>query len=199
MENKTIMAAMLISFGLMACQSTIKKTSDSLNAHIDTSQAVADGQLTTTDASNTAISELPEHVVADHLKEMYANDLNQNLIDSSSRKFAMDKYDLDADGNMEVFVALTGPYFCGSGGCTLLLLNNNGKLIDKFTVSGTPVMIGNEKTNGWSNLLIESGGKYHLLKYDGKAYPSNPSLAPVVTKPDMALKKVLAGPANHTF
>jgi hypothetical protein len=35
-----------------------------------------------------------------------------------------------------------------------------------------------QKTNGWKDLLVRSNGAMHLLKYDGKTYPSNPSMVP---------------------
>lgn len=30
--------------------------------------------------------------------------------------------------------------------------------------------------NLWKDLFILSGGKYHTMKFDGKKYPSNPSV-----------------------
>lgn len=110
------------------------------------------------------------------LQKMYAADLAKNLIDSFSRSFSLFEFDINGDEKKEIWVAHTGPYFCGTGGCTLLLLNPEGQAITTFTVSETPVVIATESNNGWRNIFISHGGKYRLLKYDGKSYPSNPSL-----------------------
>jgi hypothetical protein len=37
-------------------------------------------------------------------------------------------------------------------------------------------VVDNNKTNGWKDLFIQSDGKYRIVKFDGKKYPSNPSI-----------------------
>lgn len=113
------------------------------------------------------------------LKEMNKADLAKNLIDSASRKFTLFEIDLNDDQKNEIFVGLIGPYFCGSGGCTTLLLQSDGSLISRFTVTGYPIIIAKEKTRGWKNLILSSDGEYRLVNYDGKKYPGNPSVQPV--------------------
>lgn len=115
------------------------------------------------------------------LQSMYKDDLGKGIIDSFSRRFAFYEYDLNDDGKKEILVATRGTYFCGSGGCTILLLDNTGKKLSAFTVSDYPVVISHNKSNGWKDLLIPSRGKNHLIKYTGKAYPSNPSTQPEFT------------------
>lgn len=105
------------------------------------------------------------------------NDLT--LLDTADRKFIFDEYDLDGDGDNEIFVGFRGPYFCGNAGCTAFLLNADGSQIAHFTVVQTPILIATDKTNGWYNLVIESRGKKYTVKYDGERYPSNPSVQPL--------------------
>ncbi len=112
------------------------------------------------------------------LKDLYKDDLSKNFIDENSRKFIFFEYDLNEDGKKEIFVGLTGSYFCGSGGCTQLILDDQGNLISTFSVSGYPVIIDINKTNGWKDLFIYSGSKNRIVKFDGKTYPSNPSVLP---------------------
>ena len=69
-------------------------------------------------------------------------------------------------GKKEIFVGLTGSYFCGSGGCTQLILDDQGNLISTFSVSGYPVIIDINKTNGWKDLFIYSGSKNRIVKFD---------------------------------
>lgn len=61
-----------------------------------------------------------------------------------------------------------------------MLLENQGNEITNFTVSDYPVVIDNNKSKEWKDLFILSGGKYHIIKFDGKKYPSNPSVQPVL-------------------
>jgi len=113
------------------------------------------------------------------LKDQLRSDLEKNIVDSLSRKFIFFEYDLNDDGNKEIFVGLIGPYFCGSGGCTTYLLDNQGNVITKFSVS-RDIVIDNKKTNGFKDLFIYSGGKFRIVKFDGKEYPSNPSTLPAL-------------------
>jgi len=115
--------------------------------------------------------------VADQLeKVLVKKDLA--LLSSDDRKFTYTAIDLDGDSNNEIFVAMKGSYFCGSAGCTIYLLNSRAEKINSFTIVNGPIMISPGKTNGWNDLIIPSGGKTYRVKYNGKAYPSNPSLQP---------------------
>ncbi|WP_316748744.1 hypothetical protein [Pedobacter gandavensis] len=113
------------------------------------------------------------------LTTMFKDELSKNLIDSAGRKFKLFEYDLNEDGKKEIFVGLTGSNFCGSGGCTMLLLNPEGEMISRFTVVNYPIQISNTATKGWKDLVLNSNGKDHLMKFDGKTYPANPSVQAV--------------------
>lgn len=131
--------------------------------------------------SNTSSPQIAE-LIKTKLQEQYKDDLWKNLIDSFSRRFAFFTQDLNNDNEKEIFVGFTGPYFCGTGGCSFKILNSKGDLITHFTVSEFPVTIENTTTKGWKDLTVKSGSKYHILKFDGKKYPSNPGTAPVFSQ-----------------
>jgi hypothetical protein len=138
--------------------------------------------------TSQATAELVRQVIQTKLK----SDLDKNLVDSFSRRFIFFEYDLNDDGNKEIFVGFTGPYFCGSGGCSPYILDNQGNVITHFTVSDYPIVIDNNKTNGWKDLFIRSGGKDRIVKFDGKKYPSNPSTLPALkVLPGDGLPRVL--------
>lgn len=147
----------------------VKSSADSANQ-----TAINNDTLT---ADNTVHTNAASHLAA-FLRKYYQEDLDKNLLDSNSKKFTYSEYDLNQDGKMETFIGLTGSYFCGSGGCTALLLDNNGKLLTRFTVARYPFTISSLSTNSWKDLLVESAGKQHVLKFNGKTYPSNPSVQP---------------------
>lgn len=139
-----------------------------------------------------ASSEQTATLVRDRLIQLYSEDLKIGVMDSLSRKFIFFEYDLNGDSSKEIFVGLTGPYFCGSGGCTQFILNAQGEVISKFTVSDYAVVISTDKTNGWFDLFIQSDGDFHTVNFDGKSYPGNPSVLPKLgTLPGDGLPRAL--------
>lgn len=96
---------------------------------------------------------------------------------------------LDDGMEPQVFVYLNGRAWCGSGGCTLLLLKQSAgafEVVDRFTITRLPVYILPSKSNGWRDIAVTVGGGglaygTSVLKFDGKAYPSNPVLEPTVS------------------
>lgn len=131
-------------------------------------------------------------IVRDRLIQLYAEDLKIGVVDSLSRKFIFFEYDLNGDNSKEIFVGLTGPYFCGSGGCTQFILNAQGEFISKFTVTDYPVVISPDQTNGYKDLYLLSGGEFRVVKFGGKSYPGNPSVLPKLgTVPGDGLPRAL--------
>ncbi|WP_336515045.1 hypothetical protein [Pollutibacter soli] len=137
-------------------------------------------------------------ITAELVRNALANDIfkaDLASIGKESRKFSFHEFDLNGDGQKEVFVKLSGPYFCGSGGCSPLLLSSSGKLITKFSVTEYPIIIAPTATNRWLDLIVTSGAAkptMHLLKYDGSKYPANPSTQPLFSKtPEKELPRVL--------
>ena len=125
------------------------------------------------------------------LTDLFKEDIEKGFLDSLSRQFKYSQVDLNEDGSLEILVGLTGPYFCGSGGCTVLLLTNHGDMITRFSVVKYPAYLGQESSNGWKNLILFSGGKNRTVQYNGTTYPSNPSTLEVYSGNVDNLFKVL--------
>ena len=121
-----------------------------------------------------------ENQIRTSFQTLFKDDLARNIIPGLSRKFIIFEFDLNGDSINEIFAGLTGPYFCGSGGCTIYLFNNDGTVLTRFTVADYPIVVSDSKTMGFKDLIIKSNGQNHLMKFDGKKYPSNPSLEPVL-------------------
>lgn len=93
-------------------------------------------------------------------------------------RYVYSRIDLNEDGEDEVLVYLLGPFFCGSGGCDLLLFtdaDNGYSLVNDFPISREPVIVSPERTGGWQDLIRpESGGgaKASYVKhiFDGEKY-----------------------------
>lgn len=189
MTKQIITLALLLVVTFISCK---KETSESQNA-ADTATVIKDtlSKLKDTIVDPDPTDSIPAgqyginssnlktaNIVRLTLQNLYKDDLSKNIIDDYSKRFIFFEYDLNDDGKKEILVGLTGPYFCGSGGCTQYILDNQGTVISKFTVADYPVVIDTEKSSGWKNLFIYSGGKNRIVKFDGKKYPSNPSLQP---------------------
>ena len=85
------------------------------------------------------------------------------------------------------FVYLVGPYYCGSGGCNLLILRREGGaylLAGNVSVTRPPIRVLETETNGRPDIGVRvSGGGtaegYEArLRFDGTSYPRNPTVAP---------------------
>jgi hypothetical protein len=117
---------------------------------------------------------------------------NYNDASETSRHFIYNAIDLNDDGKDEYLVGLIGGDWCGSGGCTVLIFDKNFKLNTRMTVVEYPVYVGapggKEVTKGYSNIYIQNrDGTVAKMAWNGKKYPTNPSVA---TKTD---KKIITG------
>ena len=101
-----------------------------------------------------------------------------DFLNATDRRFQFYTTDLNGDQNKEIFVLLNGSYFCGSGGCTMLLLNSDLSVITSFTVMTPPLFIEKREDKDWAVLLIRNEGALKELIYKDGSYPSNPSILP---------------------
>lgn len=94
---------------------------------------------------------------------------------------------LNDDGAKEVIVYLLSSKWCGSGGCTALVLAPEGssyKVITRIMITNPPIRVLATKTIGWHDLAVQvRGGSVQpgyeaQLSFNGKKYPNNPSVLP---------------------
>ncbi len=143
----------------------------------------------TVHASSFGHNSETDSLTIERIKDKLKNELLKNdigIMKSDEREFILEAADVNGDGKDEYFVGFfTSFYFCGSGGCSVYLLNNDLGLVTAFSVSGESIYILNDRTDGWNDLAIFSGGKYRLIKFNGAGYPENPSLSPAyIGKPE---------------
>jgi len=95
------------------------------------------------------------------------------------RQFAFERYDLNDDSKDEYLIGFVkNSYFCGSGGCTYLLLDHEGTKITRLRVANQPFIVLSSKHNGWRDLAVQSDGKLRHLKFDSQKHPRNPLVVP---------------------
>jgi putative lipoprotein len=127
------------------------------------------------------------------------SDLNQALLAYLAKTGDDPKYanphqtaqiDLNGDGRQDALVLLENPFFCGTGGCTMLVFKGTEsgfEFVSRSTLIRGPVLVGETRTHGWRDLIVEvSGGgiapKQVALKYTGSKFPLNPSTLPPLPK-----------------
>lgn len=95
--------------------------------------------------------------------------------------------DLKDDGAREVIVYVSGRSWCGTGGCLMLVLASEGpsyRVVAQTSITPLPIRVLETKSNGWHDIsVIVAGGGIQPgyeseLSFDGKTYPSNPSVPP---------------------
>ena len=94
--------------------------------------------------------------------------------------------DLNGDGQPEAIIYVSGPGWCGSGGCGMYILQKRGsgfRLRADTSITRTPIAVLTTRTHGWRDVsvLVVGGGilpGYRAkLQFDGWKYMSNPSMA----------------------
>lgn len=102
-------------------------------------------------------------------------------IKKEDRFFYYEAFDLNHDNKNEYFIGLTSAYFCGTGGCSGYILNSDGSLINKFTVTDFPILIINSTSEKFQDLIMGSKGVFYHVKMKNGKYPSNPSIQKSIT------------------
>lgn len=113
-------------------------------------------------------------LIQKQLKILLKNDLKS--MTNEDRYFYYEAFDLNNDKKDEYFVGFSNSYFCGSGGCSGYILNHDGSVINSFSVTDFPILVTTDSSEKFYNLLMKSGGLFHLVKMKNGKYPSNPSI-----------------------
>jgi hypothetical protein len=161
---------------LTSCKNESKKMNDSEETKALDSVII---EQTETASNSKFVSQSTDQQTADNIKTFLVQDyLKEDLsfLQATDRKFQFYKIDLNGDGNDEIFVRFMSPYFCGSGGCTFLLLDQYGEIITRFSVTRAPIFVEPAKVNEWSLLLVKDAGVFKELTFQDGSYPANPSV-----------------------
>ena len=106
---------------------------------------------------------------------------------SRAARYIAASADLNGDGVPEAIVVLRSGYWCGSGGCTTLILTrskSSWKVVTIVKIAHPPIRVLKDATNGWRDITVwVAGGGIRpgyeaLLRFNGSFYPSNPTVPP---------------------
>jgi hypothetical protein len=121
--------------------------------------------------------------------------------------YAVAFVDLNGDGTREAVVYLEGRYLCGSGGCNTLVFRYDRSsyfLVSAISITWPPIRLLEGTTNGWRDLSVwvrggGLGGYEAVLPFDGKTYPTNPSMSPArETSGDLPGEVLISGNGSGT-
>lgn len=109
--------------------------------------------------------------------------------------------DLNEDNKIDAVVYLKGRKFCGSGGCTLLIISRlseeSWKLISRIPITRPPICMLATKSRGWHDISVwlQGGGiapgSEGTIKFDGKSYNLQPAVAPDAEERKSPISKIL--------
>lgn len=184
--NKTFTASLILM--MLFFTSCKEQTDKNLKREVEVKTEVIQAEIDTESNHNSEQHDLNTEFVKQSVNDKLAIEIKNyittkllkeddlKLITEDQRKFQFYQIDMNNDGENEVFVNFMTSYFCGSGGCTIWLLNNQLRPITKFTVTRTPLFAEQTMKNGWRILLTTSEGELKELIYNNGTYPSNPSM-----------------------
>jgi hypothetical protein len=139
---------------------------------------------------NSKQDESPKRFLQDYLADSRSEDREPTRYSSAF-------VDLKDDGTQEVIVYITGSFWCGTGGCTTLILAPNSSsynIVTKVFTTRSPIRVLQTKSDGWHDISVIERGGYGgetpylfeaKLSFDGKSYrmtPRNPPAPRLIEK-----------------
>ena len=101
----------------------------------------------------------------------------------SYTRFEYARIDLYMDGRRDAIVMLKSPsnFWCHDYGCRLVIFkanNQNFGLLGEMSQVRGPLLVSNQTTNGWRDIVIREDGRgararHVSMKFNGISYPSN--------------------------
>lgn len=93
-------------------------------------------------------------------------------------RYVYNVVDLNGDRKPELLVLLRAKEWCGTGGCTGLIVqpSQGYRTIGRFNLAHELPVVSNTRTSGWNDLIMSvygGGEKFHytMCKWNGKSYP----------------------------
>lgn len=171
---KTKILIVFIALAMFSCQNKEKPASKNII------KTIAQDTLSKTLGGTANLSDVPakDDKTVELIRKQLAILLKKDLpaMTKDDRYFYYEAFDLNDDKKNEYFVGFSNTYFCGSGGCSGYILNNDGSVINSFTVTDFPIFIGTTSSENFKDLIFKSGNTLHFLKMKNRKYPSNPSV-----------------------
>lgn len=111
----------------------------------------------------------------------------RSSVEDKTTRFSVAFVQLNGSRASEMIVYVTGQSWCGSGGCLTLILareDSSYRVVTRIPITRPPIRVLRSTSNGWHDIgvWVQGGGiqpGYEAqLQFDGKTYPSNPTVPP---------------------
>lgn len=193
MNKKRFFLLMTICFGLgitvTGCEKSYVMLDDLVREEEEKQKQESDSeeglalQFLTQEDSDAAVLEMqyadrePYPALAEFLTEYF--DVPQELLGETRYYYC--RTDIDGDGTLEIAAVVLNEELEDSSGYPLLLLREDGEtftVLDELDHIHTPVVIDDECTDGWHNVIptVHGGGMspgYLIYRYDGTHYSTD--------------------------
>jgi hypothetical protein len=142
--------------------------------------AVSPGQVNKPSGGQAAANESLKGFLQTYVRASSAGDY-------SATRYSPAFVRLDGGMGAEAIVYLTGDGWCGSGGCSALVLSRgqeSWRVVTKVTIAWPPIRVLESESHGWHDIAVwvRGGGVrpgYEaVLHFDGQGYPPNPTVPP---------------------
>lgn len=190
MRRASLIASSAAALALAACARSEPAETDFNQSMIEPAPAVVN-EMAAPDMAQSATTDLP---IAAALRAALAKD----GAPGDSAKWLVARADLNADGKDEALVYLVDPALCGSGGCPIYVLSDNGangwQVIDTIGPARLPLyVLSPGGADGWATLGVTVGDGPNptalmAVPHSAEGYVDDPSAAPA--------KKAEAGKAK---
>ena len=107
-------------------------------------------------------------IAPDTLRDFLENYLGSQA-EVDDVRYAVAYADLNGDQMKEVIAHVVGKSWCGSGGCTTLVLQRRGKsfsIVARIPATYLPIRIVTGRTHQWSNLSVRVRGAQGATRFD---------------------------------
>jgi hypothetical protein len=117
----------------------------------------------------------PDFAKDERLSGFLRSYLGKSTDKTRTARYSATFVDLRDDGKYESIVYLTGSAWCGTGGCTMLILVPEGdtfKVITNIPAVSPPISVLRAKSNGWHDISLVTGRPLYdaVLSFNGKKY-----------------------------
>lgn len=144
-----------------------------------------------------------ERAILTVLPDAYPSDLPAR----DRLRYYYNRIDLNSDRRLETIAYIVGHSTCRREGCLTLIFTQSHRglrLVSQFTAVHAPILVVNQKTRGWNDLVFftadgDSPPRYKRVQFNGQTYVTTPvGQAEVAANTSLRGTAILANPIRLT-
>lgn len=123
-------------------------------------------------------------------KQILPSDKTLPNTDQKLPYYLYGRADLNNNGKEETFVLMQSESYCEKNECKAFLFDDKYKIMAKWDKIQQPVLVGDQISNGWKDILLTVDNQMYVIQYANKIYNEDITIAPKYTDKDQALEAV---------